>query len=405
MSKEKVVLAYSGGLDTSVIAHWLASQGYDVIALCLDLGQKVENLDEIRQKGLKAGAVDVLIEDVRKEFVEDYVFRAIEWNAVYEGTYLLGTSLARPLISKKQIEAAERFGASTVSHGATGKGNDQVRFELGYYALNPDIKIIAPWKVPEFYQRYPGRAQLIEYAQQNGIPVKATAEQPWSTDENLMHISFESGMLEDPWQEPKEEMFELSQSPKNAPDQDQILTIDFEEGLPVRLDGQEFQPVELLTELNEIGGRHGIGRVDLVESRFVGMKSRGVYETPGGTILNIAHRAMESLTLDRGVIHLKDSLMPRFSQLVYNGFWFSPEMEILLEMGCSTQKRVSGTVRLKLYRGNCMVTGRKSDNSLYDEDIATMEADEGNYDPRDSNGFIRLNALPLRIHRRLTSKA
>ena len=405
MSKEKVVLAYSGGLDTSVIVHWLASQGYDVIALCLDLGQKVENLDEIRQKGLKAGAVDVLIEDVRKEFVEDYVFRAIEWNAVYEGTYLLGTSLARPLISKKQIEAAERFGASTVSHGATGKGNDQVRFELGYYALNPDIKIIAPWKVPEFYQRYPGRAQLIEYAQQNGILVKATAEQPWSTDENLMHISFESGMLEDPWQEPKEEMFELSQSPKNAPDQEQILTIDFEEGLPVRLDGQEFAPVDLLTELNEIGGRHGIGRVDLVESRFVGMKSRGVYETPGGTILNIAHRAMESLTLDRGVIHLKDSLMPRFSQLVYNGFWFSPEMEILLEMGSSTQKRVSGTVRLKLYRGNCMVTGRKSDNSLYDEDIATMEADEGNYDPRDSNGFIRLNALPLRIHRRLTSKA
>ena len=405
MSKEKVVLAYSGGLDTSVIVHWLASQGYDVIAHCLDLGQKVENLDEIRQKGLKAGAVDVLIEDVRKEFVEDYVFRAIEWNAVYEGTYLLGTSLARPLISKKQIEAAERFGASTVSHGATGKGNDQVRFELGYYALNPDIKIIAPWKVPEFYQRYPGRAQLIEYAQQNGIPVKATAEQPWSTDENLMHISFESGMLEDPWQEPKEEMFELSQSPKNAPDQEQILTIDFEEGLPVRLDGQEFAPVDLLTELNEIGGRHGIGRVDLVESRFVGMKSRGVYETPGGTILNIAHRAMESLTLDRGVIHLKDSLMPRFSQLVYNGFWFSPEMEILLEMGRSTQKRVSGTVRLKLYRGNCMVTGRKSDNSLYDEDIATMEADEGNYDPRDSNGFIRLNALPLRIHRRLTSKA
>ncbi len=405
MSKEKVVLAYSGGLDTSVIVHWLTSQGYDVIALCLDLGQKVENLDEIRQKGLKAGAVDVLIEDVRKEFVEDYVFRSIEWNAVYEGTYLLGTSLARPLISKKQIEAAERFGASTVSHGATGKGNDQVRFELGYYALNPDIKIIAPWKVPEFYQCYPGRAQLIEYAQKNGISVKATAQQPWSTDENLMHISFESGMLEDPWQEPKEEMFELSQSPKNAPDQEQILTIDFEEGLPVRLDGQDFEPVDLLTELNEIGGRHGIGRVDLVESRFVGMKSRGVYETPGGTILNIAHRAMESLTLDRGVIHLKDSLMPRFSQLVYNGFWFSPEMEILLEMGRSTQKRVSGTVRLKLYRGNCMVTGRKSDNSLYDEDIATMEADEGNYDPRDSNGFIRLNALPLRIHRRLTSKA
>ena len=405
MSKEKVVLAYSGGLDTSVIVHWLTSQGYDVIGLCLDLGQKVENLDEIRQKGLKAGAVEVLIEDVRKEFVEEYVLRAIEWNAVYEGTYLLGTSLARPLIAKKQIEAAERFGASTVSHGATGKGNDQVRFELGYYALKPDIKIIAPWKVPEFYQRYPGRAQLIEYAQQNGIPVKATTEQPWSTDENLMHISFESGMLEDPWQEPREEMFELKKKKKNAPDQEQTLTIDFEEGTPRTLDGQDYEPVDLLTKLNEIGGRNGIGRVDLVESRFVGMKSRGVYETPGGTILNIAHRAMESLTLDRGVINLKDSLMPRFSQLVYNGFWFSPEMEILLEMGRSTQKRVSGTVRLKLYRGNCMVTGRKSDNSLYDEDIATMEADEGNYDPRDSNGFIRLNALPLRIHRRLTSKA
>ena len=405
MSKEKVVLAYSGGLDTSVIVHWLTSQGYDVIGLCLDLGQKVENLDEIRQKGLKAGAVEVLIEDVRKEFVEEYVLRAIEWNAVYEGTYLLGTSLARPLIAKKQIEAAERYGASKVSHGATGKGNDQVRFELGYYALKPDIKIIAPWKVPEFYQRYPGRAQLIEYAQQNGIPVKATTEQPWSTDENLMHISFESGMLEDPWQEPREEMFELSQSPKNAPDQEQTLTIDFEEGTPRTLDGQVYEPVDLLTKLNQIGGQNGIGRVDLVESRFVGMKSRGVYETPGGTILNIAHRAMESLTLDRGVINLKDSLMPRFSQLVYNGFWFSPEMEILLEMGRSTQKRVSGTVRLKLYRGNCMVTGRKSDNSLYDEDIATMEADEGNYDPRDSNGFIRLNALPLRIHRRLTSKA
>ena len=405
MSKEKVILAYSGGLDTSVIVHWLTSQGYDVIGLCLDLGQKVENLDEIRQKGLKAGAVEVLIEDVRKEFVEEYVLRAIEWNAVYEGTYLLGTSLARPLIAKKQIEAAERFDASTVSHGATGKGNDQVRFELGYYALKPDIKIIAPWKVPEFYQRYPGRAQLIEYAQQNGIPVKATTEQPWSTDENLMHISFESGMLEDPWQEPREEMFELSQSPKDAPYQEQTLTIDFDEGTARTLDGQVYEPVDLLTKLNEIGGRNGIGRVDLVESRFVGMKSRGVYETPGGTILNIAHRAMESLTLDRGVINLKDSLMPRFSQLVYNGFWFSPEMEILLEMGRSTQKRVSGTVRLKLYRGNCMVTGRKSDNSLYDEDIATMEADEGNYDPRDSNGFIRLNALPLRIHRRLTSKA
>ena len=245
---------------------------------------------------------------------------------------------------------------------------------------------------------------MIEYAQQNGIPVKATTEQPWSTDENLMHISFESGMLEDPWQEPRDDMFELSLSPQEAPDQERILTIDFQDGIPRSLDGHDYESVDLLTQLNQIGGENGIGRVDLVESRFVGMKSRGVYETPGGTILNIAHRAMESLTLDRGVINLKDTLMPRFSQLVYNGFWFSPEMEILLEMGRSSQKRVSGTVRLKLYRGNCMVTGRKSKNSLYDEDIATMEADEGNYDPRDSNGFIKLNALPLRIHRRLTSK-
>ena len=401
MPREKIVLAYSGGLDTSVIVHWLTSQGYEVIALCLDLGQKVEDLEEIRKKGRQAGASKVLIEDVREEFVRDYVFRALEWNALYEGTYLLGTSLARPLIAKKQIEAAEACEANTVSHGATGKGNDQVRFELGYYALNPDIKVLAPWKIPDFYQRYPGRSELIEYARQNGIPVRASNEQPWSTDENLMHISFESGMLEDPWQEPREEMFELSRSPQDAPDEEQTLLIDFEEGLPVGLNGNGMSPADLLSELNEISGRHGIGRVDMVESRFIGMKSRGVYETPGGTVLHIAHRAMESLTLDRGVIQLKDSLMPRFSQLVYNGFWFSPETEVLLKMGRSTQASVSGIVRLRLYRGNCIVTGRKSPYSLYDEDIATMEADGGNYDPGDANGFIRLNALPLRIHRRL----
>ena len=401
MLREKIVLAYSGGLDTSVIVHWLASQGYEVIALCLDLGQKVEDLEEIRKKGRQAGASKVLIEDVREEFVRDYVFRALEWNALYEGTYLLGTSLARPLIAKKQIEAAEACEANTVSHGATGKGNDQVRFELGYYALNPDIKVLAPWKIPDFYQRYPGRSELIEYARQNGIPVRASNEQPWSTDENLMHISFESGMLEDPWQEPREEMFELSRSPRDAPDEEQTLLIDFEEGLPVGLNGNGMSPADLLSELNEISGRHGIGRVDMVESRFIGMKSRGVYETPGGTVLHIAHRAMESLTLDRGVIQLKDSLMPRFSQLVYNGFWFSPETEVLLKMGRSTQASVSGIVRLRLYRGNCIVTGRKSPYSLYDEDIATMEADGGNYDPGDADGFIRLNALPLRIHRRL----
>ncbi|MBF0239308.1 MAG: argininosuccinate synthase, partial [SAR324 cluster bacterium] len=369
MANEKLVLAYSGGLDTSVLVHWLTARGYDVIALCLDLGQKVENLDEIRQKGLKAGASKVIIQNVQEEFVKDYVFPAIQWNALYEGTYLLGTSLARPLIAKKQIETAIAEKASCVGHGATGKGNDQVRFELTYYALKPDIKVVAPWKMPEFFQVYPGRKELIEYAQQHGIPVKATKSKPWSSDENMMHISFESGMLEDPWQEPLEEMFELTTSPQQAPDQTEELTIDFEKGLPVSVNGKTLSPASLLEELNRIGGKHGIGRVDMVESRFVGMKSRGVYETPGGTILHIAHRAVESLTMDRDVINLRDSLMPRFAKLVYNGFWFTPEMEVLESMIHKTQEYVTGTARLKLYKGNCMVTGRKSPYSLYDENI------------------------------------
>ena len=404
MSQGKIVLAYSGGLDTSVIVHWLASKGWEVVALCLDLGQKVENLEEIRQKGLKAGASKVVLENVEEEFVKDYVFPSIQWNALYEGTYLLGTSLARPLIAKKQIEWARQEGAVAVSHGATGKGNDQVRFELGYLALEPDIQILAPWKIEEFYEQYPGRSELLAYAEKHGIPVKATKSQPWSSDENLMHISFESGMLEDPWQEPLEEMFELSQSPQQAPDAPQTVLLDFEDGVPVAVDGERLSPAKLLTRLNEYGGEHGVGRVDMVESRFVGMKSRGVYETPGGTILHIAHRAMESITMDRGVINLKDSLMPRFAELAYNGFWFSPEMEVLLDMVRKTQERVTGTVRLNLYRGNCIVTGRKSPYSLYDEDIATMEADQGKYDPRDANGFIRLHALPLRIQARLRQR-
>jgi len=397
MNKEKLVLAYSGGLDTSVLVHWLAQQGYEVIALCLDLGQKVEDLDAILEKGKKAGAAKVLIENVEEEFVQDYVLPSIQWNALYEGTYLLGTSLARPLISKKQIEVAAREGAVAVAHGATGKGNDQVRFELSYYALNPNIRVVAPWKIPEFYKKYPGRTELLAYAEKYGIPVKASKEQPWSSDENLMHISFESGMLEDPWQAPLPEMFELSQSPKEAPVESQEILIEFLKGNPVAVDGKKFSPAKLLTYLNELGGRHGIGRIDMVESRFVGMKNRGVYETPGGTILHIAHRAMESITLNRGVINLKDSLMPRFAQLTYDGFWFSPEMEILLEMVKKTQEPVNGTVRLELYKGNCMVTGRKSPNSLYDEDMATMEADQGTYDPQDAIGFIKLHALPLRI--------
>ena len=398
MKKEKLVLAYSGGLDTSVIVHWLNKQGYEVIALCLDLGQKVEDLDEILEKGKKAGAAKVLVENVEEEFVKDYVFSSIHWNALYEGTYLLGTSLARPLIAKKQIEIAEKEGASAVSHGATGKGNDQVRFELSYYALKPDIRVIAPWKIPEFYQKYPGRSELLDYAKKFGIPVKATKESPWSSDENLMHISFESGMLEDPWQAPLQEMFELSKSPQKAPSDPQEILIEFKNGSPTEIDGKKYSPAKLLRQLNEVGGMHGIGRVDMVESRFVGMKNRGVYETPGGTILHIAHRAIESITLNRGVINLKDSLMPRFSQLTYDGFWFSPEMEILLDLIKKTQEPVNGTVRLELYKGNCMVTGRKSPNSLYVEDMATMEADHGAYDPKDAVGFIKLHALPLRIH-------
>ena len=405
MNKEKLVLAYSGGLDTSVLVHWLDQQGYEVIALCLDLGQKVEDIDAILEKGKKAGAAKVLVENVEEEFVKDYVLPSIHWNALYEGTYLLGTALARPLISKKQIEVAKREGAIAVGHGATGKGNDQVRFELSYYALKPDIRVVAPWKIPEFYQKYPGRTELLAYAEKYGIPVKATKDQPWSSDENMMHISFESGMLEDPWQEPRQEMFELSQSPQAAPDEAQTVLIEFEKGNPVAVDGQEYSPAKLLTHLNDVGGKHGIGRIDMVESRFVGMKNRGVYETPGGTILHIAHRAMESITLNRGVINLKDSLMPRFAQLTYDGFWFSPEMEILISMVQQTQEPVNGTVRLELYKGNCMVTGRKSPNSLYDEDMATMEADNGAYDPKDAIGFIKLHALPLRIQAGLKAKS
>ncbi len=398
MNREKLVLAYSGGLDTSVILHWLNNQGYEVIALCLDLGQKVEDLDEIIEKGKKAGAAKVLVENVEEEFVKDYVFSSIYWNALYEGTYLLGTSLARPLIAKKQIKIAEMEGATAVSHGATGKGNDQVRFELSYYALKPDIRVIAPWKIPEFYKKYPGRTELLDYAKKYDIPVKATKESPWSSDENIMHISFESGMLEDPWQAPTQEMFELSNSPQQAPSDPQKILIEFKNGIPTAIDGKKYSPAKLLRQLNEIGGKHGIGRVDMVESRFVGMKNRGVYETPGGTILHIGHRAIESITLNRGVINLKDSLMPRFAQLTYDGFWFSPEMEILLDMVKKTQEPVNGTVRMELYKGNCMVTGRKSPNSLYVEDMATMEADHGAYDPKDAVGFIKLHALPLRIN-------
>jgi len=404
MAKDKVVLAYSGGLDTSVIVHWLTAQGYEVIALCLDLGQKVEDLEAIRKKGENAGAVKVVLRNVQEEFVQDYVFPAIQFNAIYEGAYLLGTSLARPLIAKSQVELARTEGAGFVAHGATGKGNDQVRFELTYHALEPSLRVIAPWKMPAFRNALPGRTELIAYAEKHGIPVKATLAQPWSSDENLMHISFEAGMLEDPWQEPRPEMFELTTDPAKAPDQAEELLLDWMDGVPVAVNGERLSPAALLHKLNDIGGRHGIGRVDMVESRFVGMKSRGVYETPGGTILHIAHRAIESITLDRDVINLKDTIMPRFARLVYNGFWYSPEMRVLLNFVKDTQGGVTGTTRLKLYRGNCMVTGRKSPYSLYDTAIVSMEADGGAFSQDDSWGFIRLQALPLKMAKKQREK-
>ncbi len=403
-SKKRIVLAYSGGLDTSIILKWL-QENYNAEVICYtaDIGQEIDR-KKIINNAKKFGVKKIIIKDLKNLFVKDYVFPMIRGNAIYEGVYLLGTSIARPLIAKDQIRVAKKFKAYAVSHGATGKGNDQVRFELSYYSLQPDIQVVAPWKIPEFFKKYPGRTELLAYAQQNGITVKATVQQPWSSDENLMHISFESGMLEDPWQAPLAEMFELSKSPQDAPDQSREILIEFEQGIPVSVDGERLSPAALLARLNQIGGENGIGRVDMVESRFVGMKSRGVYETPGGTILHVAHRAVESLTLDRNVINLKDSLMPRFAQLAYNGFWYCPEMELLLSLGKQSQERVSGTARLELYKGNCMVTGRKSPFSLYDEDIATMEKDQGAYNPQDADGFIRLHALPLRIQRRLQNK-
>lgn len=345
MEKEKVVLAYSGGLDTSVIVRWLVEEGYEVIALCLDLGQKVESLDEIKNKGIRAGASEVIIKDVADEFARDFILPTLQMNAVFEGTYLLGTAIARPLISKHQIDCANQYGAKAVAHGATGKGNDQVRFEMGYYALSPDIKVIAPWKTKKFYEAYPGRIELLEYAQKYNIPVKATTKEPWSSDENLMHISFEAGMLEDPWTRPLKDMYELTVSPQEAPDSVRELMIDFEDGVPIRIDGESFELAPLIRKLNKIAGENGIGRLDIVESRFVGMKSRGVYETPGGTLLMAAHRAIESITLTSDVIDLKETLMPRFSRLIYNGYWYSPQMKLLLNLVSESQVGVTGTDR------------------------------------------------------------
>ncbi len=395
----KVVLAYSGGLDTSVILRWLI-ETYDceVVTFSADLGQ-VDDMAHVEANAYKTGAVKAHVEDLREEFVRDYVFPAFRANAIYEGTYLLGTSIARPLIAKRQVEIAADEGADTVSHGATGKGNDQVRFELGYLALNPQIKIIAPWREWDLNSR----TALMAFARKHGIDVPTTHAKPYSTDGNMLHISYEGGVLEDPWAAPPEDIFTLTASPREAPDTSETIELTFEAGNPVAIDGEALTPAAMLTRLNELGGRHGIGRVDLVENRFVGMKSRGVYETPGGTILRTAHMAMESITMDREVLYLRDSLVPKYARLIYNGFWFSPEMRIMQQMVDQTQQNVSGVVRLELYKGNCRVSGRKSERSLYREDFATFEDDEV-YSHEDAEGFIRLNALRLRIQSMLAKQ-
>jgi len=388
----KIVLAYSGGLDTSVMLRWLKEQyGCEVVCYCADVGQGDE-LSGLEEKALATGASKLYVEDLREEFVKDYVWTAVKANAVYEGVYLLGTSLARPVIAKRQIEIARSEGADAVAHGSTGKGNDQVRFELTYYALQPDIKVIAPWREWEFS----GRMDLINYAATHDIPITATAEKPYSTDRNLMHISYEGGILEDPWAAPPEDIFQLTRSPENAQAEAELIEISFEKGEPIALNGKKLGPVAMLESLNTLGGAHGIGRVDLVENRFVGMKSRGVYETPGVTILQAAHRALESITLDREVMHLRDSLAVKFAESIYYGFWFAPEFELMRKMVDETQTNVNGEVRLKLYRGNAIVVGRRSPNSLYDEKVATFEADTV-YNQRDAEGFIKLNALRLRL--------
>lgn len=392
MDAKKIIVAYSGGLDTSVIITWLKEEtGADIVAFTADVGQG-EELAPLDEKAKKTGASKLIVEDLREEFVRDFVFPALRANAVYEGTYLLGTSLARPLIGKYLVEHAKAEGADAICHGATGKGNDQVRFELTAYALHPEIKVIAPWR--EWSMR--GRSDLIAYCEARGIEITATKEKPYSMDRNLFHLSFEGGVLEDPWAEPKDDMFVLSVSPEKAPDEAEYVEIDFEKGNPVGVNGDRLGPVALLEKLNALGGKHGIGRIDIVENRYVGMKSRGVYETPGGTILHVAHRGVEQLTMDRELMNLRDSLVPRYAQLVYNGYWYAPEREALQQMIDTSQEHVTGTARLKLYKGNATLVGRKADVSLYSSAHASFEAEDV-YNQADAEGFIKLNALRLRL--------
>ncbi len=392
---KKVVLAYSGGLDSSVIVRWLIeTYGCEVITLTGDLGQKQE-LDGLKEKAVATGASKAYVEDLKEEFVRDFVFPALRANAVYEGRYLLGTSLARPIVARRQIEIAHREGADAVSHGATGKGNDQVRFEMTYMALDPGIKIISAWKDENW--SFNSRASMVKYAEKHNIPIKMTKkESPYSEDRNLLHISHEGGILEDPWEEPPEDMFVMTVSPENAPDRATYVEVSFEKGNPVAIDGEAMSPAQLLDHLNTLAGNNGVGRVDMVENRFVGMKSRGIYETPGGTALWAAHRAMETITMDREVMLIRDSIMPKYAQIIYNGFWYSPEREMIQTMIDEAQRDVTGTVRLKLYKGNCMPVGVKAPVSLYSEKLATFEEDDV-YDQKDATGFIRLNALRLKM--------
>jgi argininosuccinate synthase len=393
----KIVLAYSGGLDTSVLLSWIKeTYNAEMIAFCADIGQE-EELKGLDKKARKTGASKCYIVDLTEEFARDFIFPMIQAGAIYENQYFLGTSIARPLIAKGMMDIVRKEKADAIAHGATGKGNDQVRFELTAYAMDPNIKIIVPWREERFRRQFPGRAEMIAYCADKGIPVQATAKKPYSMDRNLLHISFESGVLEDPWAEPSKDMFKLSVAPEDAPNRPEYVTLDFVRGICVAVNGKRLSPANVMRTLNKLGGKHGVGRVDLVENRFVGMKSRGVYETPGGAILHSAHRQMETLTMDREVMHLRDSLIPRYSELVYYGFWFSPERLALQALVEESQQNVTGTVRLKLYKGNIMTVGRKSALSLYRPDIATMESGESIYNQDDATGFIKLNALRLRV--------
>jgi len=404
----KIILAYSGGLDTSVILTWL-KQNYDaeIIAFCADIGQE-EELDGLTEKALRTGAAKCIIEDLREEFARDFIFPMFQAGAIYEGQYFLGTSIARPLIAKRMVEIARAESAEAIAHGATGKGNDQVRFELTAAALAPELKVIAPWRVKKFRQQFPGRAEMIAFANENKIPVEASVTKPYSMDRNLLHISYESGVLEDPWFDASSpqmrDMYKLSAAPEDAPNEAEHVDLAFDAGNCVSVNATSLSPLGVMQTLNKLGGKHGIGRVDIVENRFVGMKSRGVYETPGGAILHFAHRQMETLTMDREVMLLRDSLIPKYSTLVYDGFWFSPEREALQALVTETQRDVTGFVRLKLYKGNIIIAGRKSPKSLYDPQIATMEAVVSTYDQGDATGFIRLNALRLKVRAALKAK-